>query len=189
MPGTFATARHLRWERRGQRVGIAVLGAVVLAALAGAIDTPLTVGRAAAVYLFLLVVFRISGRRTLAQVTTFDLILVLVLGDATQQALVGADGTVTTTVVAVATLVIVDLALGRAKQRWPVVDAVVDGLPLPLLVHGRPDEAQMAAEGVTTDDILSAARERLGVARLEDLDAAVLEQSGGISVVPKRRRH
>lgn len=174
LAGRFATETHRRWERWSRRVGVAALAAVVVAALAGAIDEPITVGRAALVYVFLLAVFRVSGRRTLAQVSTFDLILVLILGDASQQALVGADGTFATTFVAVATLVLIDIALGRAKHRWPAVDAVVDGLPIPLMARGRLDHDRLDAEGVTRDDILAAARERLGIARLGDLDAAVL---------------
>jgi uncharacterized membrane protein YcaP (DUF421 family) len=187
LDGTFATDRQRRTERRWQRVGVGLLSGVVGAALAGVIDTPATVGRAGLVYLFLLAVFRVAGRRTLAQVTTFDLILVLVLGDATQQALVGEEGTLATAVVAVATLVLFDIGLSRAKQRWPRVDAVVDGLPIPLVIHGRPQTAQMAAEGVTEDDILTAARERQGLSHMDEVEFAVLEQSGGISVVPAPR--
>ena len=78
------------------------------------------------------------------------------------------------------------MALGRAKHRWPTVDAVVDGLPIPLMAHGRLDHGRLAAEGVTRDDVLAAARERLGIGRVEHLDAAVLEPSGGISVIPRR---
>jgi uncharacterized membrane protein YcaP (DUF421 family) len=184
LDGTFASAAQRRIERRWQRVGVGLLCGVVGAALAGVIDTPGTVGRAGLVYVFLLAVFRVAGRRTLAQVTTFDLILVLILGDATQQALVGEQGTFATTIVAVATLVLFDIGLSRAKRRWPVVDAVVDGLPIPLVIHGRRQTAQMAAEGVTDDDVLTAARERQGLARMDEVQFAVLEQSGGISVVP-----
>jgi uncharacterized membrane protein YcaP (DUF421 family) len=187
LEGTFASDRQRRTERRWQRVGVGLLSGVVGAALAGMIDTPSTVGRAGLVYVFLLAVFRVAGRRTLAQVTTFDLILVLILGDATQQALVGEEGTLATAVVAVATLVLFDIGLSQAKQRWPAVDAVVDGLPIPLVIHGRPQTAQMAAEGVTDDDILTAARERQGLARMDEVAFAVLEQSGGISVVPAPR--
>lgn len=184
LEGRFASDGQRRAERRWQRFGIGLLCGVVGAALAGVIDGPATVGRAGLVYLFLLTVFRVAGRRTLAQVTTFDLILVLILGDATQQALVGEQGTFATTVVAVATLVLLDIGLGRAKQRWPRVDEVVDGLPIPLVIHGRRQTGPMAAEGVTDDDVLTAARERQGLSRMDEVEFAVLEQNGGISVVP-----
>jgi uncharacterized membrane protein YcaP (DUF421 family) len=187
LDGTFASDRLRRGERLGQRVGVVALAALVIAALAGLVGDAATVPRAAAVYLFLLAVFRISGRRTLAQVTTFDLILVLILGDATQDALLGSRGSFANSLLAVATLVLFDMALARAKQRWPAVDVLVDGLPLPLVVSGKRRVAQMAAEGVTIDDVLIAARERHGLARLDDVAFAVLEQDGRISIVPKPR--
>jgi uncharacterized membrane protein YcaP (DUF421 family) len=185
LEGHFATDEMRRWERRFQLLGVAVLAAIVVAAAAGFVGKPESVARSAGVYAFLLVIFRVSGRRTLAQVTNFDLILVLIIGDATQQVLVGGDDTITTGLVVVSTLVLIDIALGRAKRRWQAVDAVVDGLPLPLIVKGAPRTAQMAGEGVTMDDVLTAAREAHGISRLDEVDSAVLEQNGGISVVRK----
>ena len=185
LEGHFATDEMRRWERRFQLLGVAVLAAIVFAAAAGFVGKPESVARSAGVYAFLLVIFRVSGRRTLAQVTNFDLILVLIIGDATQQVLVGGDDTLTTGLVVVSTLVLIDIALGKAKRRWRAVDAVVDGLPLPLIVKGAPRTAQMASEGVTMDDVLTAAREAHGISRLDEVDSAVLEQNGGISVVRK----
>ena len=185
LEGHFATDEMRRWERRFQLLGVAVLAAIVFAAAAGFLGKPESVARSAGVYAFLLVIFRVSGRRTLAQVTNFDLILVLIIGDATQQVLVGGDDTLTTGLVVVSTLVLIDIALGKAKRRWRAVDAVVDGLPLPLIVKGAPRTAQMASEGVTMDDVLTAAREAHGMSRLNEVDSAVLEQNGGISVVRK----
>jgi len=185
LQGTFASDRLRRREHWWQRIGVLVLCAIVVAALAGQLGDAATVGRAGAVYVFLLAVFRVSGRRTLAQVTTFDLILVLILGDATQDALIGERATFATAIVAIATLVLVDIALARAKRRWPAVDVLVDGLPLPLVVHGELRRAAMASEGVTRDDVLTAARESQGLGRLQEVRFAVLEQNGRISVVPQ----
>ena len=185
LEGHFATDAMRRWERRFQFAGMAVLGAIVVAAAAGLLGKPESVARSAGVYAFLLVIFRVSGRRTLAQVTNFDLILVLIIGDATQQALVGDDYSITTGLVVVSTLVLIDVALGKAKRRWRAVDAVVDGLPLPLIVRGVARQQQMASEGVTMDDVLTAARESHGISQLDQVDSAVLEQSGGISIVKK----
>lgn len=186
LEGSFATRSHRRRERRWQEAGLVVLFLLVGAALVGVVGQRETVVRAIAVYAFLLAIFRIAGRRTLAQVTTFDLILVLVIGDATQQAIIGNDFTVTTGVIAVSTLLLLDVALSRAKHRWPLVDAIVDGLPLPLVVAGRHDREQMDSEGVSDDDLLAAARETHGLPRLDEIDHAVLEASGGLSIVPKR---
>ncbi len=115
LEGHFASDEMRRWERRFQFAGVVVLAAVVLAAAVGVLATPESVARAAGVYLFLLAVFRVSGRRTLAQVTNFDLVLVLIIGDATQQALVGSDYTLTSSLVVISTLVLMDIALGQGQ--------------------------------------------------------------------------
>lgn len=160
------------------------LVALVVAALCGVVGDRGTVLRAAGVYVFLLAVFRVSGRRTLAQVTNFDLILVLIIGDATQQAIIGDDFTMIAGVLAVSTLLLLDVGLSLAKQRWPQVDVVVDGLPLPLVSAGVLRRELMASEGVSEDDLLVAARESRGLTRLDQISDAVLEASGGITVVP-----
>jgi uncharacterized membrane protein YcaP (DUF421 family) len=187
LEGHFATGRARLWERRFQYAGLAALAAIVAGAIVGLFGSAASVTRTAGIYVFLLIVFRVSGRRTLAQVTNFDLILVLIIGDATQQALVGDDYTVTTGLVVVSTLVLVDVALGKAKQRWRTVDAIVDGLPLPLIVHGQVRHDQMKAEGVTMDDVLTTAREVHGLSSAAQVDSAVLEQHGGISILPARK--
>ena len=90
----FASERAIEWETWLQRLGSVLLLALVVLGAAGVLgDRASVVVRAAAIYLFLLIVFRIAGRRTLAQTTTFDLVLILVIGDATQQALLGTDTT------------------------------------------------------------------------------------------------
>lgn len=188
LEGSFATPAVRRRERRWQLAGMAALIALIGAALVGVVGEAGPVLRAAGLYGFLLVVFRITGRRTLAQVTNFDLILVLIIGDATQQALIGDDFTVTTALLAVSTLVVLDVALSSAKQRWHAIDVLVDGLPLPLVTGGARRHEQMASEGVTDDDLLMAARHSHGLARLDEIDHAILESNGAISIVPARPR-
>jgi uncharacterized membrane protein YcaP (DUF421 family) len=185
LQGHFAGDRFRRSERRWQRVGLIVLIALALGSLAGVVATPSTVVRTALVYGFLLIVFRVAGRRTLAQITNFDLILVLIMGDVTQQAIVGADPSFAAAIAAIATLIVLDVAMAFAKERWPRLDAAADGLPLVLVAHGVPHPDRMASEGVGIDDILAAARERHGLTRLQDIEFAVLERSGGISVVAR----
>jgi uncharacterized membrane protein YcaP (DUF421 family) len=73
--------------------------------------------RGIAVYVFLLLVFRIAGRRTLSQITTFDFVLLLIIGEATQQALLGDDFSVTTGFLVVATLLVIDIGLSLLKGR------------------------------------------------------------------------
>lgn len=141
--------------------------------------------RALAVYLFLLVVLRLSGKRALSQVTTFDFVLLLIVAEATQQALLGEDFSVTNAIVVIVTLVFIDIALSMIKQRRPRVAQVLEDVPLVLVEEGRPLRERMDKVQVDDADILSAARELQGLERMEQIKYAVLERHGGITIVPK----
>jgi uncharacterized membrane protein YcaP (DUF421 family) len=141
--------------------------------------------RAAGVYLFLLVLFRIAGKRTLSDVTTFDFVLLLIISEATQQALLGEDFSVTNAYLVVLTLVGIDIAFSLWIQRWPWLSKWVEGLPVVIVEHGQPLRERMKRLRVSEDEILTAARERQGLARMDQIQYAVLERSGGISIIPK----
>ena len=143
--------------------------------------------RGVVVYLLLLVIFRIAGRRSLAEVTTFDLVLTLIISEAIQQALIDGDDSLTNAFLIVIALVGTDILLSHVKQRWPKVERVLQGVPLVILEHGKPIRERMDPERVDDQDILQAARHQEGLRSLDDLDYAVLETSGDITVVPKRR--
>ena len=143
-----------------------------------------TVLRSAAVYIFLLVIFRISGKRSLSQLTTFDFILLLIISEATQQALVGNDFSILNAFVVVASLVLLDLMFSWMENRWPAFGRVVGSLPVVIVDHGRMLEDRAKREGVTLPEILTAGRETHGLERLEQIKYAILERHGGISVVP-----
>lgn len=143
-----------------------------------------TVLKAAALYLALLLLFRITGRRSLQQTSTFDLVLLLVIGEAAQPALVGNDASLTTAVLAVTTLLALDVGLSLAKQRAGRLDRALDGQPTILVLRGAMLRDQMRRARIDEADILVAARERQGLLRMEDIGLAVLEPGGGISVIP-----
>jgi uncharacterized membrane protein YcaP (DUF421 family) len=140
--------------------------------------------RATAVYVFLLVLFRLSGKRTLAQVTTFDFVLLLIISEATQQALVDGDNSMTNAFLLVATLVALNILFSEIKQRFKAAERVLDGLPLLLVEHGNLLHDPMAKERIDEDDVLDAAREHHGLERLEQIKYAVLERNGKISIIP-----
>jgi uncharacterized membrane protein YcaP (DUF421 family) len=142
--------------------------------------------RAAVVYLFLLVVFRIAGKRSLAQITTFDFVLLLIIGEATQQALLGEDYSLVNAGIVIATLIVLEIALSYGAARFRVVDRAMEGLPLLLVDHGRVLKDRLKRERLDESEILTAARELHGLERLEDVKYAVLERSGGISIVPRQ---
>jgi uncharacterized membrane protein YcaP (DUF421 family) len=140
--------------------------------------------RAAFVYLFLLVVFRISGKRTLAQITTFDLVLTLVISEAVQQAMITSDYSVTNAVLLVITLIGLDVLISELKEHFPRMSRFVDGTPLVIVEDGRLLRDRMARARIDEDDVLRAARELQGLERLEQIKYAVVEVSGGITIVP-----
>jgi uncharacterized membrane protein YcaP (DUF421 family) len=140
--------------------------------------------RAAAVYLILLVILRVAGKRTLAQVTVFDFILLLIIGEATQQALLGEDFSITTAAIVIGTLVLLDIGLSMLKQRSKKLDRIIDDTPVVIVDHGKLLRDRMARARIDEQEILVAARELHGLERLEQIKFAVLERSGGISIVP-----
>jgi uncharacterized membrane protein YcaP (DUF421 family) len=143
-----------------------------------------TVLRSAAVYIFLMLIFRISGKRSLSQITTFDFILLLIISEATQQSLVGQDFSFINTAVVVVSLVVLDITFSWMEGRWPVFGRVVGSLPVVVVEHGRLLHDRAKQEGVTLSEILAAGRENHGLERLDQFKYAILERHGGISVIP-----
>lgn len=141
--------------------------------------------RGVVVYLLLLLIFRIAGKRSLSQVTTFDLVLTLIISESIQQALLDGDDSLTNAFLVVIALVGTDILLSHVKQRWPRVEHIIQGMPLVIFEGGKPIQDRLERERVDEQDILQAARQQEGLRSLADLDYAVLETSGDITVVPK----
>ncbi len=137
------------------------------------------------VYLMLMVLFRITGKRSLGQATTFDFVLLLIISEAVSSALLGDDHSITGAMISVLTLVCTDIAFSLAKQRWPKFGRLLEGEPVWLMRGGVRDERSMRAERVDDDDILEAARVSQGIASLDKVEEAVVERSGVISIVPR----
>jgi uncharacterized membrane protein YcaP (DUF421 family) len=143
--------------------------------------------RGVAVYFILLVILRVSGRRTLAQMTTFDFVLLLIIAETTQQALLGEDFSLINAGLLIVTLITADIGLSLLRQRWPRLDRLIEGLPLILVEDGRPIKERVDKSRVDEDDILTAARESQGIERMEQIKYAVLERNGKISIIPKQK--
>jgi uncharacterized membrane protein YcaP (DUF421 family) len=141
--------------------------------------------RGFAVYMILLVLFRLSGRRTLSSMTSFDLVLTLIVSEAIQQALIDDDNSLTNGVLVVVTLVLCDIGMSLLKQRSQRVHKLVDGVPTIIVDNGRPLSEIMARARVDEADVLAAARELRGLSRMDQIQYAVLESSGTITIVPK----
>jgi uncharacterized membrane protein YcaP (DUF421 family) len=141
--------------------------------------------RSTAIYVALLVFLRLAGRRTLMQMTSFDFVLLLIIGEATQNALLQNDSSVTNSLLVILTLISLDIAFSYVKQRVPIIERWLDGLPMIIVRDGRPLTDLMMKARVSEVDILSAARESQGLERMEQIKYAVLETTGSISIIPR----
>lgn len=144
--------------------------------------------RGLAVYFGLLIIFRLSGRRTIAQMTPFDLVLVLIISETVQQALVDNDHSITNAALLVLTLVGSAILMSVIKQRSRTLQRWIDGLPVLAIEKGKLHEDRMNAMRVDADDIMAAARDRMGIERVEDIEHAVVENSGHITVIAKSQK-
>jgi uncharacterized membrane protein YcaP (DUF421 family) len=141
--------------------------------------------RAVIIYFFLLFIFRVSGRRTLAQITDFDLILLLIISEAAQQGLVGENFSLTNAFLVIITLALLDIILSLITVRSPFIAKVVSGVPMVVVENGRPLKDRMRWARIDDSDVLNAARERHGILRMDEIEYAVLERNGGISIIPR----
>jgi uncharacterized membrane protein YcaP (DUF421 family) len=143
--------------------------------------------RAAAVYLFLFVVLRLSGKRALAEITTFDFILILIIGEATQNALLADNYSLTNCFLVILTLVFLDVVFTLWKLRSERIDLLLEDAPLVIVENGKVIKDRIHNSAVDESDILQAARELQGLERMEQIKFAVLERNGGISIIPQER--
>jgi len=143
--------------------------------------------RAVAIYLILMVVFKIAGRRALLQMTSFDLILLLIISEATQQALLGDDFSVTGAMLTIVTLIAVDMLFGLIKKYLPGADDFLDNTPVILVENGYLFQDKMKKADISCDDILLTARVDHGITRLAEIKFAILERNGHISIIPDSR--
>lgn len=138
-----------------------------------------------AIYFFLLIVLRFAGKRSLAQMTTFDFILLLILSETTQQALVGNDYSLSKAFLAILLIVTAEIALSILKHKVPVLQKWLDGTPIIIVQNGKMLMDRTDKSRIDEEDILAAARETHGLERLDQIKYAVLETSGAISIIPK----
>lgn len=140
--------------------------------------------RVLAMYIFLLIVLRFAGKRSLAQMTTFDFILLLILSEATQQALVGNDYSLSTAFLVILILVMAEIGLSIVKHQVPALEKWLDGTPTIIVQNGKILKDRTDWSRIDEEDILAAARETHGLERLEQIKYAVLETTGAISIIP-----
>jgi uncharacterized membrane protein YcaP (DUF421 family) len=139
--------------------------------------------RAVSVYLFLLLIFRLVGRRALQKINTFDFVLMLVIGSVMKDPLLGGDTSMTNAFAVASVLVLLNVLFSFVKLKLPKFAMWIDGVPMIVVVNGRFIQQRMHKSRLTEDDVMQAARERKGIESLDQIKYAILEKNGSITVV------
>ncbi len=142
--------------------------------------------RAIVVYIVLLGMIRISGKRTMGQFTPFDVLLIVLLGNAVQNALLGKDTSLLGGLLLAAVLIALNWMTGFIASRSRMAEKLIEGVPIVLAQDGRLFEQVLRHELVSKNDFEEALRQS-GELTLDDVHFAILETDGRISVVPKKK--
>ncbi len=137
--------------------------------------------RAVIVYVFLLVLLRLTGKRQVGQLTPFDLVLLLVLSNAVQNAMNGGDNSLTAGIILASILVALNYLMGWVSFKSKRLESLIEGRPQVLVHNGKLYEEVMKQEKLTHHELDAALREA-GCSSLEDIHYAILESNGHISI-------
>ena len=138
------------------------------------------------IYVFLIVLLRLTGKRQVGQMAPFDLVLLLVLSNAVQNAMNGGDNSVIGGIVSAVTLVAANWLVGLLTYRYKTMEALVEGRPDVLVHNGKLFDGPLRQAKLTRHELMNALREA-GCVSIEDVHAAFLENDGTISVIPKAK--
>jgi len=136
-------------------------------------------------YFFLLLTVRVLVRRPGAQLTPFEFVIIFLIGGVIILATVGNDHSETNCTVAIITIGLTHRLVSIMRSRYPRLSAWIDGIPLILLRDGQWQLEQMEGLRVDRDDVVAAAREK-GLTSVREVEYAVVERNGSISIVPRR---
>jgi uncharacterized membrane protein YcaP (DUF421 family) len=138
--------------------------------------------RSVVVYGFLLVALRVAGRRELAQMTSFDLVLLLVISNAVQNSINAGDNSLGGGLVSAVTLLVLNWGVGFATWRWRRVERLVQGRPIRIITDGKVHLGALRQELLTLEELRSALRKQ-GIDRISDCKRLVLEPDGTLSAL------
>jgi uncharacterized membrane protein YcaP (DUF421 family) len=141
--------------------------------------------RSVVVYAFLLALLRVTGKRQVGQLAPFDLVLLLVLSNAVQNSMNGGDNSLVGGLLSAAALVGLNMLVGMMTYRSKKLEAIIEGRPQVLIHNGKLFRDVMAKAKLTHHELDSALRQA-ACACVEDVHAAILENNGSISVIPRR---
>ena len=143
------------------------------------------IGRGLLVYFFLILLLRSTGKRQIGQMSPFDLVLLMVLSNAVQNSMSGGDNSVTAGLILAVTLVAANWIVGKVTSSNKIMEQLVDGDPQVLFHDGKVYDKILKDSQITRQELIAAVH-KAGYADLDMIRAAILENDGTISVIPKR---
>ena len=141
--------------------------------------------RAIVLYVFVFLLMRLAGRRELSSLQPFDLVLLIIIGDALQQGLTQSDYSVTGAMIAVGTFALLQVATSYLNFRVPWFRPVLEGYPIVVVQDGKIIDANLRSERIAVEELAEAMRLQQ-IASIDDVAWAVVETSGQISFIPKK---
>lgn len=138
--------------------------------------------RATVVYLFLWIVLRSLGKRELGELTPFDLVLLITIGDLVQQGVTQEDFSITGAMLAVGTFVVLTLLTSYLAFKWKTTRPLLEGLPAVVVLNGKMEKQAMKLERLAADELLDAARQQ-GIQEIAEIRFGILEPDGKFSFI------
>ena len=142
--------------------------------------------RAAAVYVFLLVALRLTGKRQLGLMSSFDLVVLLIISNTVQNAIIGNDNSITGGFIGAITILALNYGVARFVITSKAAERLIDGSPTLLIHNGKVLEQNLRRELLTRDELMAALR-RQGILSIDEVRVALLEETGTITAVKKER--
>lgn len=140
------------------------------------------VGRSVIVYLFIVIAIRIAGKKELAQLSVIDLVFILLISNAVQNAMVGPDNSLLGGIIAAASLFLVNIILKFITFRYKKANILIEGEPVILIHNGELIKKNLEKEKIPLEELEASIREH-GVEKIEDVNLAILEIDGNISII------
>lgn len=141
--------------------------------------------RGVVIYIFLLLILRLSGKRQTGQLSPFDLVLLLVLSNAVQNSMNGGDNSLIGGMISAGTLVLLNHFVGQLTFKSKFLEKVIEGQPKILIHNGKIDHNVLSSEMMTQHELDLALRQT-GVLSAEEVHIAIIENNGAVSVIPKK---
>jgi uncharacterized membrane protein YcaP (DUF421 family) len=142
--------------------------------------------RAVAIYFFIYLLTRVVGRRELSSLGPFDIILLVVIGDAVQQGMTQDDYSVTGAFIVISVIAVLQVFMSYLSFRFRPVRRVLEGEPIVIVQDGKPIERNLQRERLAIDEVMEKARSSAQISSMDEIQFAIVENNGAISFIQKK---